>query len=456
MKIETKFSAHLLIIIYLCLAAPALWANDVVWQTHQGQNEFQIQWWIQGGNALPAANAVVMADGRAVPNQQLVLAPNPSFSACYLFLTDTSLSMQGYLKQQVIPLLTAFVEKKPEQHLYAIGGFDAKLEMFSSFSKDIDELKQGIQKIHSKGQRTELFRAALSGLEQLEQCKSYRKLLILFSDGDAEDLQGAYSLKDVIEQSKEQQVAIITISFKDSIQVQNLMRLSQDTGGWYTPFQEKDISVMPERLSTTTDNGGRLMIKRQDLPLKNETLELQITLFDGAQKKVSITMPVFLDTSKPFQKYLDWLQRKFPQVPIKAWKVVLPIIAVCLLILLIIVIKRLVSKPKVLLKETVENEHSIKEFQPLAVIKWGQDTYVMDRSSISIGALKENDLVINDLTMGRYQATIDYKDNKFYITDRGATNPTLVNGKPVQHFELSDGDLLQCGDWQAEFKPLLA
>jgi pSer/pThr/pTyr-binding forkhead associated (FHA) protein len=58
--------------------------------------------------------------------------------------------------------------------------------------------------------------------------------------------------------------------------------------------------------------------------------------------------------------------------------------------------------------------------------------------------------------LGRYQATIDYKDNKFYITDRGATNPTLVNGKPVQHFELSDGDLLQCGDWQAEFKPLLA
>lgn len=454
---------HIFTMLILSLLVSLVLANEIVIDTQQTKDELTIHWWMDGEQAISSTKAVLMANNKAISKQQVVFAPDASLSACYLFLTDTSLSMKGYLKTQVIPLLTTLVDKKQPQHLYAIGRFDVALEMLSTFSNKPVDLHKAIKKIQAKGQRTELFRAGLKGLEQLDQCQGYRKVLVLLSDGDAEDLQGAYSLQDVTTEANKKKIAIVTVSFKDSIQVQNLLKLSEETGGIHFSYQLDKVADITDRFGIVTDNGAYLTIKLQNLPVDLQTLTIQIILSDNSEKIISLELP---DISPNVPRITEWqkkLQKKFPNIPLRVWPIALSIMGIIIVLILISLKRRTKAKKTDQLPikaqplktgsvntEIIEDD-SEKNKHPIAKIQFDGETFVMDSISISIGALPQNDFVINDPTVGRHQATIDYKDNKFYISDRGAVNKSQVNGEEIKHCELHDGDELQFGNWQGEF-----
>ncbi|HEY9870650.1 MAG TPA: FHA domain-containing protein [Candidatus Obscuribacterales bacterium] len=70
-----------------------------------------------------------------------------------------------------------------------------------------------------------------------------------------------------------------------------------------------------------------------------------------------------------------------------------------------------------------------------------------------LGRDPANDVVVNgDDSVSRYHAEIAYEDGAFYVSDRGSTNGTFLNGKPViKRTALADGDRLRVGRLRFKF-----
>jgi len=55
------------------------------------------------------------------------------------------------------------------------------------------------------------------------------------------------------------------------------------------------------------------------------------------------------------------------------------------------------------------------------------------------------DLAVENPTMSRQHAAVEYAGNGFRVVDLGSTNGIHVNGEPVQVADLRHGDLLEVG-----------
>ncbi len=78
--------------------------------------------------------------------------------------------------------------------------------------------------------------------------------------------------------------------------------------------------------------------------------------------------------------------------------------------------------------------------------------YPLTSPFLRIGRSPENDLVINDPTVGRSHAIVQQiGDLAFSITDQSSANGTLVNGRKVATAVLSEGDVISIGSRTLHF-----
>lgn len=85
---------------------------------------------------------------------------------------------------------------------------------------------------------------------------------------------------------------------------------------------------------------------------------------------------------------------------------------------------------------------------PELIVKLGDklvQRYVFDKDVISIGRARDNDIVIENLSVSRNHARIRRADGKFILTDLNSANGTMVNMVRVTKHEIVDGDLVQIG-----------
>ncbi|MEK7449378.1 MAG: adenylate/guanylate cyclase domain-containing protein [Planctomycetota bacterium] len=77
---------------------------------------------------------------------------------------------------------------------------------------------------------------------------------------------------------------------------------------------------------------------------------------------------------------------------------------------------------------------------------------ILNKPTISIGRLPENDLELQDNLASRRHSEIIKRDNKYIVYDLGSANGILVNKKKVDSKSLEDGDEIQIGDSVLVFK----
>ena len=69
--------------------------------------------------------------------------------------------------------------------------------------------------------------------------------------------------------------------------------------------------------------------------------------------------------------------------------------------------------------------------------------YVLsDGAKLSVGRHSENDIVLKDMVVSRYHATVEGRGQKLLVLDTGSKNGTIVNGTKV---ELHHGDIVRIG-----------
>src|SRR5581483_4108525 len=73
-------------------------------------------------------------------------------------------------------------------------------------------------------------------------------------------------------------------------------------------------------------------------------------------------------------------------------------------------------------------------------------TVALEGPELSIGRDRSNDLSTNDPALSRRQCTIASDGDSFRLRDLGSRNGTLVNGIPVEQYELHHGDQICVGD----------
>ncbi len=79
--------------------------------------------------------------------------------------------------------------------------------------------------------------------------------------------------------------------------------------------------------------------------------------------------------------------------------------------------------------------------------------FSLHSSDTSIGRAGTNDIVVDDATVGRQQAKIKFEGKEAYLYDLAATNPTLVNDKPVRgRRKLDENDRIKMGNAVFVFK----
>jgi DNA-binding NtrC family response regulator len=80
--------------------------------------------------------------------------------------------------------------------------------------------------------------------------------------------------------------------------------------------------------------------------------------------------------------------------------------------------------------------------------------YIFDQPAVTIGAMDDNDIVVDDDTVSRYHCRITQDDDAYIIQDLGSTNGTFVNRVRIREAFLKPGCMLTVGKTDIRFQSL--
>ena len=83
----------------------------------------------------------------------------------------------------------------------------------------------------------------------------------------------------------------------------------------------------------------------------------------------------------------------------------------------------------------------------------GEDTYKISEKNTKIGRKEKiNQIVINQDTISRQHAVIEYKNYAYWISDQDSSNGTFLNGEKIANeMRLSNGDTISIDVYDFEF-----
>lgn len=408
-------------------------------------DKLSLQWWVEGLDAQTVTGAEVLLDDAAIPAQPQ-LEPARGQAVCYMLMVDTSKSMKSYFaNKSVRDLLGSLIDKKPDTHYLGLATFAKEWQLLDKPGRDKSALKALLDQVKPEGDRTELLRFTLDGLKTLDACPSdtYRKILVILSDGDAEDK--AYTVEAAVQAARDSPISIYGFGFNDSNALQFPRRLAEESGGWFTEpadhlGQKREAAA--SALYAGSNSGGAL---QATLPMlqPGQQAQLRLTLSDGQTLTQSIPLGVEPVVELPAWKkqLLAW----FPWLTANQLDYILWGLGLLALLLLGRIIYR-ASRPRPAPPEPPR--------EPVGFLVRHGQTFPVYPGINSIGFLPTNDIVIDDDTVGRAHATLHYQgDGDVVLTDLNSLNGSYVNHNRIQRpTSVHDGDSITFGEWQALYQ----
>ncbi|MEZ4704351.1 MAG: GGDEF domain-containing protein [Bdellovibrionota bacterium] len=107
------------------------------------------------------------------------------------------------------------------------------------------------------------------------------------------------------------------------------------------------------------------------------------------------------------------------------------------------------SETTVVKKNIAQISDEEKKKIPCLVVLEGShlgEVFKIEEDSVVIGREQSCDIVILEEGISRRHARIDCHEESYTISDLESTNGTFVNGAPIDHSSLADGDKIQIGD----------
>jgi hypothetical protein len=368
--------------------------------------------------------------------------PFAEAQSAILFLIDISNPQRQAVILKNIQQIKQLLDKTGDHHQLGLASFATEFKVLAPLGSAPAEVVTAVESLRATGQATELYRHSLAAIRLLAESSAQRKALFLLSDGEAEDR--AYHHTDVVQAANEAKVVIYglgyAMSVSQSIHLQTLRRLSEETGGVFV--QAGADFALPEAFLQSPfsafDSGGRV---RFDLaPAVNAGLtgdqQVQLT-WQTETEPLSLEVAVTLTavTQRGVQPVVPVRSNSPETSPSKRWWW-LSLIPVALLLLLVVVLKGR-KKPYLEVVDEVDDKKS---------------RYSLIMSTVRIGRHSDNDLCLNNSSVSRHHAVVRRQnDGSFVLMDLGAKNGVYVNGDKQETVNLVNGDLIELGEAQLRF-----
>lgn len=405
--------------------------------------------------------------------------PETDDTVAILFLVDTSdPNRQNVIEKNRTHLKELIAGLKPH-HKAGLASFDKSIKFLSTVGTSRFLLSKSTDSLNATGKTTELYRNLIKAIEYLKSFDANRKLIILMSDGQAEDK--AYFHSDVIKAARKFGVVINSIGYPRSVSLsvslQTIRRLSEETGGNYIETDMTyDLPISKLKpMTNNLDNGGTfsvdlaLLTQSQPVPnritlafkstdgIENVNVPVQIKVakktvqIQAATPVTRVITPdkVTLEKSPPIQivtKQADnqavnlWLWYGLPAAFI--------IIIIFILITLFLLWNR---RPETKLVSDTD----YKPYAYLIADDANGTRYPITRTIWRIGRSKNNELTLDDTSLSRRHAEIHRNNNgTFDIIDLNSMNGVYINNEKIGKAELHEGDIIEVGDILLHFTQL--
>lgn len=370
-------------------------------------------------------------------------------STVVYILIDTSKSMgisyRRGIKKELQRLIPSLEKNNIKVSLYKFSS-----NMKKVYATGDNNLSKVLGLIHIRGQNTELYRNAKNAIQLLSQRKERRKILLLISDGDAEDTP-AYTANEIIQNANESFIRIGTLGYRDrGTKLQNLRKLAEETHGAFWKTNKKTYNMTSKFYDEIMEFINSKFVIYIPKKVLQSTLEDNQSLYLNINTKTK-TQEVAI--SVPLQM-LDLKSRLM--VFLKKYKVIFLIASVFLILFLLWILLRHQKEevPEEDKEDRGKNELSpLSEPVPVAYLEsMGGMIHPIYQFPSTIGKDESNDIVIDGRFISRNHAIIDFKDGYFSITDRDSANKTKVNGQEVSStMVIKPGDKIEFGPYKVTF-----
>ena len=397
-----------------------------------------------------------------------------------LFLVDTSDPGRQNVIEKNKAQLKQFLSNLKANERAGVASFDKSLVIHSPIGSSISSLNNSLGKLKASGKTTELYRNLLNAMEHLDSVNAKRKLLVLLSDGQAEDK--AYFHTDVVKMARNTGIVISAMGYPRStslsVALQTIRRLSEETGGYYI---ESDQSYnLPEnkmaQLFNNINTGGRFSVALNELSQSEDAISSITIAFNTKSGNKLVNVPVNIKTEKkvvetPVQMVPEVITEKVEPVlkteeinnvpiqiitrqaepqPVNLWLWYgLPAAFIIIIVFMLIILYLLWRKP------LQQNSTPAMEYRPYAYLISNDENktrYPITRTICRVGRSKDNEISLDDKSVSRRHAEIHRtNDGKFEILDTNSTNGVYINNEKIGKAELHEDDLLEIGDFFMNF-----
>lgn len=391
-------------------------------------------------------------------------------------LIDTSIPMQRAFKTGIQPLLSEMIRIRDPKESWSVAYFDTDMHVvYDDAHNTPDELEGILHQIPVKGQRTELWRNTQDALKQLRNSGAKRKVLILLSDGDAEDTT-AYTREDVIKMAKDAHIRIVSIAYRDTMGSQNMRKIAEETRGvfWKADKVHNNLPVdFYSEMTTFYRSQGIVTIPESILhPTASGKEPLTLVFEHGADRStLAIELETEVYTPPPPQpvKPVEVPKSK-TQLFIEKYKYYLAGGAVLLLLILLTLLFRRKKEPEVVPEPDFETGENTMVHTPAAPMQ-EERTVTAPKDPIAyfeafdgiqhavyqvpatIGKSAANDVVIERPYVSRRHAILTHREGYFYIADDNSSNGVFVNGRKIQvPTRLENGSRVGFGPYETSFR----
>lgn len=393
---------------------------------------------------------------RAFPDEQVDL----------FFVIDNSGSMRkndpSFLTPQTV---RAFLQRLAPATRVGMVMFDQKARLLEPLGLLADQqakqrLMQSLDEIDYRGQYTNsaagieraLYELKTSGTPEAQRC------LIFLTDGivdtgnkqkDTELTQ--WLINDLTAESRDLGIRIFGIAFTENADFTLIQALSQRTGGsYYRAYSPEDIADVLDQIQSQLVPPPVVQVPDQADQMKPET------------------SPVVGDNKvlENDQKAVNAIPEPSPPMSDRGFlKFYLPLILIIFVLigLLVFLIYKVFGWPLRVGLPSFGSERDIG-FAPLEVSipEWQLHNLEnpdigashFNKLKISIGRDEKNDLVIPKPTVSNIHATIEFRDEAFYLEDQRSTNGTRLNDRkvtPGQSMRLKSGDRIKFANHEFKF-----
>ena len=381
--------------------------------------------------------------------------PWPGSVTAVLFLIDTSDPGRHQVVARNEEQLAKIIGSAPTHYRMGLASFDKGLRIEAPIGSTPGQILASAKSLDATGMTTELYRSLLKAIDILASTNADRKVIMLFSDGQAEDK--AYFHSDVIAAARKNGVIINSLGYPRSVALsvalQTLRRLSEETGGTYVEADSRFNlpRAFIERPFENIDSGGQFAIDLKNAPPGKSVLTLNfetdigrlsavvpVTLPEASTAKAAVPPPVqitaFPRTDEP--DLVDtWL-----------WYGV-PVALIVLIILTFITLFLLYRKQDKSGSIDTTPTHPFKPYAYLIAQDEKATRYPITHTTWRIGRSKDNEMTLDDNSISRRHAEIQRVGNgKFILYDLDSLNGVFVNEEKITKKKLEEGDIIEIGD----------